>query len=306
MHRFQRVLTLASFLFGALVVRDQAAADEILQARIIPTPGAPVALTSCSFAGINRSQNLTNRSLLFLQAFSVRWTAFDHGGNAMGQHDAEFRFSSDLAPGDSTTQSMNNLDYFLTEPTSSLATWHCRLQTAKFEGGKSWEYGHTPWRGRLTTLPKDESLAPSREGELHAQEPLRRAPGSPPSNVAFTVTNAWNDSTSAGTIVHVSLEIKGTAREFTLRPDDVSLKLALSNGAKKAYVAMTQAAPAYQKISALTNEMIATPQVDPKSDLGRLGSILVPSNGSVRVTASFLIGTDTLANSKENRDVSIR
>lgn len=115
-----------------------------------------------------------------------------------------------------------------------------------------------------------------------------------------------NDSTNIGTIVHVAIDVKGSAKEFTLRPNNVSLKLALANGAKKSYPAMAQAAPSYEKMNALTREMVVTSEVDPKDDFGRLGSIIVPSNGIVHVTASFIVGSDVLANPKDNREVSIR
>ena len=223
----------------------------------------------------------------------------------MGQKDDYFTFDSDLAPGDSALKTNAYLGVSLTEPMSSLSTWHCRVQAAKFEGGKSWEYGHAPWRGRLSPLPKPESFAPSAgNGERAYSSSNRQGPASP--KIAFTVANAWNDTTTSGTIVHVTVDLKGGAQEATLRPADVTLKLALANGAKKAYDAMTQPAPSYQKINALTNQMVTTAEVDPKSDLGGLGSIIVPPNGSVRVTASFLIGTDALANPNDNRDVSIR
>lgn len=104
----------------------------------------------------------------------------------------------------------------------------------------------------------------------------------------------------------MAIEVKGSAKEFSLHPNDVTLKLALANGAKKSYPAMTQAAPSYEKMNPLTREMVLAAEVDPKNDLGGLGSIIVPPNGSVRVTASFLVGSDVLANPSDNREVSIR
>lgn len=52
-------------------------------------------------------------------------------------------------------------------------------------------------------------------------------------------------------------------------------------------------------------QMVTTAEVDPKSALGGLGSILVPPNASVRLTASFFVGTDALANPNDNREISI-
>ena len=304
MHRRLRLL-IASVLVGS-VSPQLGSADELQQARIIATPGSPITLTNCSVPdGFKRSENVINRSGLFLQSFTVRWTAFDHSGNPMGQKDVPNSFDSDLAPGDTAIKGDIFNDFF-TEPASSLSSWRCRMQSAKFEGGKSWTFGHAPWNGRLSPLPKAESFAPRFGDGDAAVAPVNRAQGIAPAAVSFSVANAWNDNTNIGTIVHVTIDVKGAAKEFSLRPGDVSLKLALANGAKKAYMAMTQAAPSYQKINALTNQMVTTAEVDPKNDLGGLGSILIPSNSSVRVTASFMVGSDVLANPNDNRDVAIR
>lgn len=304
MRRVHRVL-LPAFLVAAVAafLTRPAFADEVQQARIIPTPGSPIALTHCSFDGEHTAQNAVNRSSLFLESFTVRWTAFDHSGTAMGQADEYFTFSTDLAPGDTTTQ--DTYMRSLNEPLSALSTFRCRMQSAKFEGGKSWEFGHVPWRGRLSPLLSAESFVPERNSGNQVAGPAHASQAAP-IKVAFTVANAWNDTTNLGTIVHVTLDVKGSSQESTLRPDNVSLKIALANGGKKSYAAMTQVAPSYQKINALTNQMVVTPEVDPKSDLGGLGSIIVPPNGSVRVTASFLIGPDVLSNPNDNRDVAIR
>ena len=306
MRHLLRLIAFVAVLAGLVSPRIAFADEQMQQARIIATPGSPISLTTCTFRGVETTQNAINRTGLFLQSFTVRWTAFDHAGNPMGQKDDYFTFDSDLAPGDSALKTNAYAGVPLTEPYSSLSTWRCRMQAAKFEGGKSWVFGHTPWRSPLSPMPKTESFAPTLGDGDGATVPVSRVQGSAPGLVAFIVANAWNDNTNIGTIVHVTIDVKGTAKEFSLRPSDVSLKLALANGAKKAYGAMTQPAPSYQKINALTNQMVTTAEVDPKSDLGGLGSILIPPNGNVRVTASFMVGSDVLANPNDNRDVAIR
>jgi len=136
-----------------------ALANQDIATDVISTPAAPVALTHCSTAVYPLqapvgSDNAVNRSDVFLTSYVVRWFLYDHSGIGMGQTDFSYSFQSDLAPGDSTS----NSSYMVTmnEPLSALDHLKCRLESAKFEGGIAWTYGR-PWHRRLSPLPRGGS-----------------------------------------------------------------------------------------------------------------------------------------------------
>ncbi len=124
--------------------------------------------------------------------------------------------------------------------------------------------------------------------------------------ITITPTNAWNDTVDGNLLVHVSLDVQGGPGDATLAPSNLSLMLALANGGKKAYTAMPVAAPTYQKLSSLGSTMQTAYEVDPREDLGRLGSVIVPAHGTVKVVATFLVGSDVIANPTENRAVTLK
>ncbi len=142
-----------------LPIAQPALANQEIETDVISTPGAPIALTHCSTL-VNPlqapvgSDNAVNRSDVFLTSYVVRWFLYDHSGIGMGQTDFSYSFQSDLAPGDSTS----NSSYMITmnEPQSALARLKCRLESAKFEGGIVWTFGR-PWQRRLSPLPRSES-----------------------------------------------------------------------------------------------------------------------------------------------------
>jgi len=142
-------------LFCATLPPAASAEEQKYPTKIIATPLSPVTLTNCygvkdAIGVIYVTNSLINRSSLFLTAYVVRWYAYDNSGVPMGQNDFTYSFQNDLAPGD-TTQASQGV-YFLTEPDSALATVSCRIESAKFEGGRSWTYGR-PWHGHLAPLP---------------------------------------------------------------------------------------------------------------------------------------------------------
>jgi hypothetical protein len=79
----------------------------------------------------------------------------------------------------------------------------------------------------------------------------------------------------------------------------------LANGASKEYTALPTSAPTYQKLNPLGSQTTTAYEVDPKVDLGGLGSIIVPAGGTVQVVATFLV-PDVVANANDNRQVGLR
>ena len=106
--------------------------------------------------------------------------------------------------------------------------------------------------------------------------------------------------------VHAALDIQGGSTDANLTPNMLMLTMQLSNGAKKSYGAMTQAAPTYQKLNPLGQTTQTAYEVDPKDDLGAIGSIIVPAHGTVHVIATFFVGTDVVADPTSNRQVALQ
>jgi hypothetical protein len=120
------------------------------------------------------------------------------------------------------------------------------------------------------------------------------------------VVRAWNDVVGGNLFVHVALNMHGGDADIALRPERLALTMTLSNNARKSYTAMIGAAPTYQKYNPLGNATLTAYEVDPKDDLGGLGSIVIPARGSVNVTATFNVGQDPIADPTDNRRVAIR
>jgi len=125
------------------------------------------------------------------------------------------------------------------------------------------------------------------------------------SAIKFDVTSAWNDVTPQGLFVHDSLLIHGGDNPATLRPSNFSLTMNLAAGAQKTYQGLTAPAPSYQKYNAFTKTYALAYEIDPQTDFGRLGSIIVPAHGVVAITVTFAIA-DQVAEPTDNRNVSIR
>jgi len=139
--------------------------------------------------------------------------------------------------------------------------------------------------GRATVLPN----ASSAEGDT----------------ASITVTNAWSDTFNGAILVHDTISVTGGSADTTLTARQFALTMSLANGARKTYFGLTQAAPTYQKINPLGSTTMTAYEVAPKSDLGGLGSIVVPSHGNVTVTVTFVV-PDALTNSSDNRSVVLR
>ena len=281
-----------------------AGADTSYPTRIVAVPNAPVTLTHCESAMgfyLRAIDNATNRTDAFLSSYTVRWTVYDHTGTVVGQSDLVNTFDTDLAPGDETHSKGDAVNW--SGPSSAVASVTCRLQAAKFEGGKTWTYGRT-WPGKLAPIQQMQSYQDG-GSTVSGLGSTANVPASHP-QVKLAVSNAWNDMVQGALFVHAALDIQGGSTDANLTPNMLMLTMQLSNGAKKSYGAMTQAAPTYQKLNPLGQTTQTAYEVDPKDDLGAIGSIIVPAHGTVHVIATFFVGTDVVADPTSNRQVALQ
>jgi hypothetical protein len=93
---------------------------------------------------------------------------------------------------------------------------------------------------------------------------------------------------------------RSSLADSTVTPSDFTLTMMLADGTGRTYAGMTQAAPTYQKINPLGNQLITAYEVDPQTDLGRMGSVAVPAHGTISVTVTFMV-PDAVANPNDNR-----
>jgi hypothetical protein len=296
-----------SLVFGLTGLKGDA--EDQIRASVIPTPSAPVALTHCfALAEGNYyygSVNAINRSDVFLESYVVRFSAYDHSGTLMGQQDTPFSFNTNLAPND-TTNSGNTPIYGNTEPMSALNQVKCRLQSAKFEGGLSWTYGRV-WHRRLSPLPHVDSL----DNESGTAQTASIAPPAQMTGFAgvnLKVENGWNDIVNGANFVHVAIDVRAGNSDALVKPNDLHLTMKLANGGVQDFTAMAGPAPTYQKFDALAQNSNTTTayEVDPKEDLGALGSVKISANSMAHIVATFAIGNAVVADLRDNQHVALR
>lgn len=289
----------------------------------IAVSNSPITITRCTTRALTgvmmgngapiATINAYNRTSMHLVKYSVQYTMYDHDGNVMGKPVFTFEPSNTLPPHDLDEGEQAQLggafsSVSLSEPQSALASITCRINGAQFEGNHIWTYGHA-WTGKLgavpATAPQDFTDPSSSKIDSSARPSSisRQTLGLPP--VSLAPTNAWNDTVGGNLLVHVALDVQGGASDATLMPANLTLTMALANGAKKQYPAMPVAAPTYAKLNALGDNTTAY-EVDPKEDLGRLGSVIVPAHGTVKIVATFFVGSDVVANANDNRQVGLK
>lgn len=298
---------------------------QIWPTRIVSVPISPMAITKCSTRALtnamigNGSPIVTisafNRTARHLVAYSVRFMMYDHDGNVMGRPILTYTPKNSLPPHDLDEGEQGQLGgafsgIRLSEPITALSSVSCRIDEAMFEGNRNWTYGHA-WSGALGKVPvaralpasakQASSLANTTEGAVSAKTSTSSEP-----NLTLAVLNAWSDTVGGNLYIHTAVEVQGGASDKTLVPANIALTMALANGGKKQYSSMQSGAPTYEKLSPLGRTTQTAYEVDPKDDFGRLGSIIVPAHGKVRIVATFLIGSDVLANPSDNRQVMMR
>lgn len=290
------IATLVFLLFPAL-----ARADDNFATRLANAPNAPVALTNCAFDdGENLAVSATNRTTYDLQAFRVGIRYYDASGKMIGQASQAWQLSSDpVVSGDQTAQHEQVLYALQNIDPSRIAYVICRVESAVFAGRKAWRYGH-PWKGKLLPLQSfmiDNDAKNSLTSNFGAATRRKDA--------TIRILAAWNDTSAGMTYVHDRIAITAKIGTATIKPIDVVLRMRMANGRTLSLPAIGAAAPTYQKFNPVSGNDEATPEVDPSSDLGALGSVTVPQGGTAVVVATFVIPGEA-ANPNDNKQVALR
>lgn len=278
-----------------------ARADNNFATRLANAPNAPVAITNCAFDdGENLAVSATNRTTYDLQAFRVGIHYYDASGKMIGQASQAWQLSSDpVVSGDQTAQHEQVLYALQDIDPSRIAYVICRVESAVFAGHKAWRYGH-PWKDKL--LPLQSSMI-----DNDAKNSLRSnfGAGTRRKDATIRVLAAWNDTSAGMTLVHDRIAITVKNGTATIKPIDVVLRMHMANGRTLSLRALGAAAPTYMKFNPVSGSDEATPEVDPSSDLGALGSVTVPQGGTAVVVATFVIPGDA-ANPNDNKQVALR
>jgi hypothetical protein len=118
-----------------------------------------------------------------------------------------------------------------------------------------------------------------------------------PRDLRIEVVNAWQRGVQGAFEIHDRIVIYGGAADERVTPCDFVLTVALANGLAKSFTGASSASE--QDIGKFAANMLnpfagfwahhITPEVDPKEDLGGMGSLVVPSRGSVKTVVTFLV-----------------
>ena len=291
-----------SALFG--VAAPATASD--LSSSIISSRTAPLALTRCSvdsqyINGYHTSVNVYNRSTRGMIDFTIEYRFYDRENVQIGStiHGSRSYFSPNgvTEPGDTATVPIG-IGVDLAEPPEAVSRVTCRLYSAAFTGRSSWRYGQV-WHGGPLSNPPSATTSQSSQHNVPGRSAIAG-----PKSWTFDVAEGWNDKTQVGLFVHDTIVIHGGDADATVRPENFHLRMDLSNGSKKSYSALNQQAPQYTKYGALAGGNTLAFQVDPQQDLGKLGTLIVPAHGTVRVTLTFFVN-DSVENASANREITL-
>lgn len=306
----KKLAKLLALVIGVAASVGVARADDIAT-EVTPQPAAPITMTRCvladAFWGWQASLNVYNRASHAMIDASVEYRFFDRDNTQIGQTAYTYTLSETLSPDDTASLNGQSVGATLSEPKVAVSRITCKLTAAHFTGRIAWRTGATWLGGPLHPAPRhskhgsDDAVSGS-----GATAPMSATRDSVPATtrVAFDVTNAWNDRASDGLFVHDTLLLRGGDHDATVRATDFVLHLTLANGAKKSYPAMHTQAPTFNRYDVLSKTTKTVPQVDPQTDLGKLGSIIVPAHSSVAVTLTFPV-PDQVADASANRDVAL-
>jgi len=224
----------------------------------------------------------------------------------MMSQDSPYGFGTDLAPNDTASALPIDLSGS-NEPRSALSEVKCRLESAKFEGGLTWTYGRV-WHRRLAPMPRAESSLDNEPSNIEITKSPKTGPASSISGVTIMITNAWNDTVNGNLFVHVALDIRTNSVDALIGPANLQLTMKMADDKDHIFTAMTDSAPTYQKLSPLgqTSTTQTAFEVDPKEDLGRLGSSKLSADSTSHIVATFAIGNLSVSDPKDNKRVILK
>ena len=296
--------TACALLLPTLIVASaQAQTDPSVPSQVVPVARAPVSIEQCRIS--NEAPVwpvrvvLGNRTKHGLAAASISFTAYDSENTKLAQRTMDVSIPEIGASGD-TAPYLVPLTFLVGEITDAklVSRISCRIATASFTGNRHWSYPQR-WPEALVKLVSDASPAQS-IGADEGAAPRGRA-----NRLSLTVANAWTDLVGGTLYVHDSIVIRGADQDRQLRASDVFLDMRLANGGRGTYVALSQPAPTYQKIDPLGSQTATVNEVEPSSDFGRIGTLIVPAHGSVTTTVTFAV-SDPVIDKSDDRDVSVK
>ena len=296
------------FLFSRDVVFAEVGIYQAAPMTIVRVPGSPAELLRCQ---MNRNSPETldgtvvvqNRTRHQLSDIRVTFTAYDVEGVKMDVTQPIATPTELVGPGDNAPYKIYAI-FSLKDQSRFFARATCRISSAQFSGYVQPWTTLRRWTEKLLPLANAESSDTTQPDRSVATSRKPNGPAASP--VAIHVTNAWNDVVAGKTLVHVAIDTQGGNSDSTLTPEHLVLTMALASGGKKTYTAIPVAAPTYEMVNPLLNATKQVHEVDPKEDLGGLGSVIVPAHGTVKVVATFLVGTDVVANASDNRNVVLK
>jgi hypothetical protein len=271
-----RILVLACVLVAQTSTDMPALAS--VQAVAVANSTAPVALRHCASNGSRRLVIAFNRSSVPVSTFVVRLSGIDRSGKSLGSADVEYDATPSLASGTAGNYTQEIPDDALSgaHDAKSIASVTCRIVQVSFVNGGTWSPGKS-W----------PSATQEHNGRLW-----------------FSVENAWNDVANGQTFVHDTIVLHGGSNEATVSPDNFVLTITLANGGIERYTGLKQPAPTYSRYNVLLKTSAPVNEVDQASDLGALGSITIPADGTVHITVTFVVPVP-LADPNANRNVSM-
>lgn len=296
----------AALIVAGLSITPAVADDEILTANPIGIATSPLGLSRCRVArggGFwhGATYQIVNRTPHQLLTASVTLRFYDSDNALIGQASSDLPISTPVVSGD-TGAYQAGFGVQMSEPASAVTRIDCRPASATFSGNKRWAFGQT-WPEKLSPMPSTAAAQPQSADNNPAPVAVV-APKAP--RLPFVITKTWNDVVNGNQIVvHAAVVIQGGTSDTTIHASDFSLSMRLANGAKKNYDGLARATPTFQRLNPLGNQLANVSEVDPKSDLGGLGSLIVPANGTVNTTVSFYV-PDVLADANDNRAVVLK
>lgn len=302
---------LATFFFAMFTfAQAPVMAQDAIASSVVKTANAPVTMTACHIGPnyYNAHVNLVNRTRYDAITMTVAFRFFDDSNAQIGQATNMLSPNELLHPDDTGTYETDPSPS-LSEPGNAIARVSCRVISATFTGRKTWSYPRR-WPEKLRPMTAPDAGGADKDGSDNRSTSQSQLPsGSRSVNLPIQVTNAWNDTLNDALFIHDTLVITGGNSDVTLAPSSFALAMNLVNGGRKSYPALSTPAPSYSKFNVMANNgaggNVMVSEVDPSSDLGRLGSITVPAHGSATVTLTFAV-TDPVVDPKANRNVTLR
>lgn len=298
------VSSLIVFSLSSLPAFAESAPGKIFPTHIVAVPGSPVVITKCTVRALVDqmvgtgdpavTNDVYNRSSMHLVSYDILFTMYDHDGNVMGNPSFSFPPKNSIPPHDYDEGESSKLagafsGIQLTEPISALSRVSCKIVGAKFEGNKIWTYGHA-WRSKLGVIPVARAFSNDQStNNLNGDRSKNQLSSSSRSIAApqISVANAWTDTLNGSNYVHDSVTINSGDTERHVTASNFMLTVSVSGGAKKSYMGMTQASPMFTKINPLTGNNMPAPSIDPATDLGRIGEIVIPAHTNITTTVTF-------------------